>query len=98
MTEEQYLLTRLGEECAEVIQRCSKAISYGLLEVQEGQKLTNERRLLDELNDLLGVWTLLCEKEILKTQTENQVDKAVTAKINKILKYMKYSKDRGILE
>lgn len=45
MTEEDILLLQLAEECAEVIQRVSKSLRFGLQEVQIGQSLTNSKRL-----------------------------------------------------
>ena len=89
LTEEQYLLTCLAEECVEVAQRADKAIRFGLGEVQPGQPLTNLFRLEEELNDLLGVVTMLG----LRTNYE-----AMIAKQHRVREYMGYSRKLGIVE
>lgn len=52
---ENELLTILIEECAEVIQRATKAQRFGLTEVQPGQPLSNSTRLAHEIGDLFEV-------------------------------------------
>jgi hypothetical protein len=47
------LLTILIEECAEVQQRATKALRFGIDEVQPGQTFTNAERLAAELGDLI---------------------------------------------
>lgn len=49
------LLTILVEECAEVQQRATKALRFGVGEVQPGQALNNIERLSLEVGDLLEV-------------------------------------------
>lgn len=48
------LLTILAEECCEVGQRVSKALRFGLMEIQPGQPLSNAERIASELGDLLA--------------------------------------------
>ena len=50
---ERELLTILMEECAEVQQRASKMLRFGVNEVQPGQAATNAERLSAEVGDLL---------------------------------------------
>lgn len=52
MTKREYLLVCLMEECAEVAQRASKALRFGLDEVQQGKDLSNEQLIVEELRDL----------------------------------------------
>lgn len=89
MNETEYLLVVLSEECAEVAQRASKAIRFGLSEIQPGQQEDNRRRLEGELADLMAVAELLrlCIREEDKT-----------AKIAKLKKFMEYSRAMGILK
>ena len=47
------LLITLGEECNEVAVRISKALRFGLDEVQPGQGLTNVARISGELRDVV---------------------------------------------
>jgi hypothetical protein len=64
MNNTEHLLTILSEECVETAQRVSKAIRFGLTEVQEGQHLNNAERLVYEFNDIVAVMELLHEKRI----------------------------------
>ena len=59
MTRAQILLDQLMEECMEVGIRASKAVRFGLTEIQKGQDLTNLDRLKLELNDLFAVVDLI---------------------------------------
>lgn len=88
MNETEHLLTVLTEECAEVAQRACKAVRFGLSEIQPGQQEDNRRRLERELADLQAVADLLglCVRD---------EDKA--AKIEKLKKYMGYSREIGTL-
>ena len=91
MNRKEHLLTIVGEECTEVHQRCSKALRFGLNEVQPNQELANHERILQEFNDLIGAMDLLfeCEFEELISKEE------VQAKKEKIEKYLDYSKECG---
>lgn len=62
---EAELLECLAEECAEVIQRATKALRFGLEEVQPGQPLTNSERISQEVGDLLAVLERLQRHGIL---------------------------------
>lgn len=94
MNKEQYLLECLIEEAAEVVQRCTKALRFGLYEIQLDQKLNNLQRLNYELNDLIGVIEILNENGI-EININNR--EAIDLKKEKIKKYMDYSKEIGIL-
>ena len=50
---ERELLEILAEECAEVIQRVTKALRFGIEEVQPGQPDSNSRRIGLELGDVM---------------------------------------------
>lgn len=96
MNETQYLLICLSEECAEVSQRVSKALRFGLHEVQpptpslpQGHTMSNLERLEQEFNDLLAVG------EALGLRIS---PKEIKAKKEKIAKYMDYSREQGTLE
>ncbi len=62
MTKTEMLLTLLAEECNETAQRASKAIRFGLDEVQEGQPHNNADRIVYEFNDLVAVTEMLKRK------------------------------------
>jgi len=88
MNEFEHLLTVLTEECAEVAQRACKVARFGLTEIQPGQGDNNKRRLERELADLLATAELL-------GLTIRDEDKA--AKIEKLKKFMNYSREIGTL-
>lgn len=89
MNKKEYLLTCLTEECAEVSQRASKAIRFGLFEIQPGQRENNTRRLERELAEAVAVADLLGLRV-------REKDKA--SKVKKLEKYMKYSRKLGTLD
>lgn len=94
MTIKEHLLLCLAEECMEVGQRVSKSLRFGLGEIQAGQNKTNEERIAQEFNDLLGAYTLLRREGILNVPL-NEV--AVNTKIEKILQYLSYAADQGTI-
>lgn len=86
--EVDHVLTILAEEAVEVAQRATKAIRFGLEEIQPGQADDNKRRLERELADLMAVAGLLG----LEVREE---DKA--AKLRKVDAFMAYSRSKGKL-
>jgi NTP pyrophosphatase (non-canonical NTP hydrolase) len=52
MTEEDYLLVCLAEECAETGQAISKSLRFGLDHVWPGKGVTNREAVRDELRDV----------------------------------------------
>jgi len=102
MTRAQMLLIKIMEECNEVGQRASKALCFGLDEVQEGQSLNNAERMLDELEDLVVVMRMLAESDkVMEQATEGEsrpfqkMDNE--AKKAKVERWLKYSQSLGIL-
>ena len=93
MNRTEHLLMILAEECAEVAQRVSKALRFGLDEVQPGQQLTNEQRIWGEMNDLAGVGEML----IAARGAGGFCRDAVEAKKAKVERYLSYSAECGTL-
>lgn len=87
-----YLLLCLMEECAEVQQRVTKALRFGLDEVQEGQLHNNRERLVMEFTDLLAVADELHNFEGISLLMGSRA-----AKKKKLRKYMAYSEQVGVL-
>jgi hypothetical protein len=90
---EMYLVL-LIEESEELAQRATKILRFGSGEVQPGQELTNELRLINEFHDLIAVAmevfderdpTKLVSMELIETKRE------------KIKKYLDYSIQCGTL-
>lgn len=101
MNKTEYLLTKLSEECAEVIQRCTKAQTFGLNEKQPGQELSNITRLASELHDLFIILSIASNTDDLKEIAgflDGSVDDQYSLRrAEKVKKYMSYSIDCGQL-
>lgn len=91
---DEHLLLVLAEECAEVSQRITKALRFGLQEVQPEQAMTNEQRICYELNDLLASIELLKQRGLLQLYPNGDM---VELKKLKIRKYMNYAREQGTL-
>ncbi len=92
----EYLLACLIEECQEVSQRATKALRFGLTEVQPGQDLTNGSRIRGEFLDLLTVADLLRAEGVeLFNFASNSDMRHMREKAEKVEKFMEYSKQVG---
>lgn len=89
MTEQEHLLSILAEEAVEVAQRATKALRFGLAEIEPGQTLDNAERIRKELADFLGVYEMLY---LAWPQFED-----VIAKKTKVRRFLEYSKQCGTL-
>ncbi len=94
MNHTEHLLSCLAEECTVVGQRVSKALRFGLSEVQPGQPLTNAERIAGELIDLLAVVGMLEDQGVLDVPRDPV---AITRKKEKVLKFMAYAEQCGSL-
>lgn len=94
MTRTEHLLAKVAEECAEIAQRATKAMRFGLSEVQPGQPKTNAERLVDELLDLYAVVEMLETEDLIPVP-----DLATTLdeRIARVEKYLAYSRSLGAL-
>lgn len=75
-------------------QRATKALRFGLDEIQKGQDLTNAERITYEFNDILATMELVkdeCDVEI-------RDDHMCALKKLKLAKYLKYSEELGTLK
>ncbi len=91
---QEHLLCILAEECAEVAHRASKALRFGLREIQEGQTLTNAERIVYEFSDLYSVVLLMHQQNLLPTTIDVE---AVKKKTDKLMEFLAYSKKCGTL-
>jgi len=96
MTREEHLLTLMAEEACEVGQQATKALRFGLEEVQKDQPLTNAERLRGELIDLLTIWEMLAE--FWDHPTNNNFRDEIEAKKAKVEKWLEYSETLGKLD
>lgn len=93
----EMLLVQLGEECAEVIQRVSKCVRFGLEEIQEGQDRTNRQRLSDEMIDVFATIVLLEEEGLLLHLCLEDHERYKEKQL-KIKRWLEYSKAQGTLD
>lgn len=96
MTREQYLLTKLAEECSEVAQRASKAIVFGINDIQSGQNKDNNTRLVEEFAHIMVYMELLREERFIIMNLdymESEMDK----KRKELEKWYQFSVDKGMV-
>lgn len=99
-TETEHLLGILAEECNEVAVRVSKAIRFGLSEIQPKQHLTNAERMRDEMIDVLTMWDMLVERGAVREidpQSKEYIEKS-GRKIEAVQRFMQFSESLGTLE
>lgn len=94
MTVQEYLLTKLAEEAAEVTQRATKALTFGLHEAQPGQ-MDNEARLLDEIVDMCLILQILQRDHGMGCCDMSEAN--LVAKEAKVRQWMEYSRQCGTL-
>ena len=92
MDMEQLLLTKLAEECSEVIKLCMKAQQFGLDSINPDNGEVTRDMIYDELNDIMGVVMYLN----LVCKFNYQLDEdAANRKIEKVREYAKHSHGLG---
>lgn len=99
LTDEQFVLMCIAEECNEVAHRCSKAIRFGIGEVQKNQTKTNGERFVDELTDLLALIELmrtLDEHAHSPSRFPAVTREGIDAKKAKFLRNLEYSRSLGV--
>jgi hypothetical protein len=94
VTRTEHLLVILMEECAEVQQRASKALRFGLSEVQPGQTKTNAERLAGELADLQAAEIMLFRDGLVGAMSGERI----SAKREQVERFLRYSAECGTLE
>lgn len=95
MNRNEHMLACLAEECDEVGQRVMKALRFGLHEIQSGQPDNNADRIADELHDLIAVAIILHHDGIIEMPIPS--DRQISAKRDKIERYMEISRREGTL-
>lgn len=102
MTRTDLLLAQVAEEAVEIAQRATKALRFGLEEVQPGQELNNADRILREYLDLLTVLELLAAESPVFRQANRDVlplkPELCEAKRKKLEEFMSLSEECGRLE
>jgi len=98
MNVSEHLLSCLAEECGEVMQNASKSLRFGLDDrnVLDPTGPTNRERLVDELNDLIGVADMLSDRGMIPKNWRDQEKQDV--KQHKVAKFMDYAASIGALK
>jgi hypothetical protein len=94
MNRTEHLLICATEECAELQQAISKALRFGLDDGSPDRQTTNAEDIMKEYTDLISVMMMLLEAGAVK---DFNMDRAIEAKREKVIKYMSYAKERGTL-
>lgn len=96
MTKREWLLVQFISELAEVQHRATKMLQFGVTERQkEMQDLTNKQRLEQEWTDLMATAELIDDQGCMSLHNSRQ---EITAKQNKVAKYLAYADSIGIIE
>jgi hypothetical protein len=91
----EHLLFCLAEECAEVAKECSKGARFSLQDHFQGNPSPSDK-IMAEMADLMGAFYYLQDEGFLP---KVPIDHAgIEAKIQKIKKYLEYSKEVGTLD
>ena len=98
MNRTEYLLTQAASECAEVAHRITKAMHFGLGEVQPGQPESNAERIVSEYIDLLASMEMLIEDAALTMPTNATVRDLIAKKKAKVEHFMGYARGCGTLQ
>ena len=97
MNKQEYLLTCLSEECAEIQQAVSKALRFGLDNYNPNGLLTNEGAISLELNDLQAIKEMLIKEGVLTEEGDEENKLLKQRKKDKVLHFMNISADCGTL-
>ncbi len=95
MTYNEHVLKITEEECSEIAQRISKALRFGLEEVQLGQELNNAQRIMYEYTDLVAMIGLCQTMKLLPKLTNEEFEKGLRNKLEKVKTYTALSKVLG---
>ena len=93
MTQTEHRLVKLAEECNEVGQRCTKAIRFGIDEIQADHHADNKQRIRLEMAGLVAAYNELMKHDNVFWPTEIEIEQAR----EKQEKYRLYSEQLGTL-
>lgn len=97
MNRTEYLLPQAASECNEVAHRITKALHFGLAEIQPGQKLTNAQRIVGEFVELLAVVEMLEEDGLIEMPSSTEANAPVAIKKGRVAHFMAYAAECGTL-
>lgn len=91
MNRDEHIKVIVGEECNEVAHRMSKALRFGLDQIQPGQPLTNRERVQEEFAHLVAVLEMIDPALTFVTPMQ------VSAKRERVEKYLRFAAECGTL-
>lgn len=96
ITEEQYILIKVMEECGEIIKECSKALRFGPDDYSpnDPDKIINRQLIRNELADLDYLKDLLSYRDFFD-DTKPILIENIRSKYNK---FLAYSMDKGVVD
>ena len=97
---QEYLLVKLAEECAEVAQTATKALTFGVNGIQRDQPLTNAALIWQKFADLCAIVNMLQAEYVLPSGYMERIHfrEMIEKKQDKVGRYMTLSRERGCLE
>lgn len=100
MSEKEWLLVCLMEELAETSQRVSKALRFGVDEIQPGQPLTNMQRIAEENADVLVIMGMLAHHntDISNVFSNEEFERRAEAKVMRVLELIRKARESGIIK
>lgn len=98
MNRSEYLLTCLMEEAAEVQQACAKALRFGLEDNAPMSLESNADKIANEYVDMIAIIYMLVDEDVVEGFVDKEILKRIDVKKNKVKKWMKYSKQKGMLQ
>ncbi len=100
MTREQYILSCLAEECAEVQLIISKYNRFGgdSFHPNDPNKVPNKTKLTQEIMDLMALIQAVGMNGLLDESTPSEAEKCIQAKLNRLDGYMLISEELGTLQ
>jgi hypothetical protein len=96
MNKDEHIMATAAEEAVEVAQRITKALRFGLTEVQPGQPFTNAERILEEYHDLHAMMEWMADRGLIPGDLLPSTAKAIR-KVQKVEKFMGISREQGVL-
>ena len=98
MTREEHLFTILSEECLEVSHRIHKLQRFGKHQVEPGQALTNEQRVVREYADVLAVMQMLLNEQGITDYSGVIMENMIDTKISKVEEFLLLTKNGTLSE
>ena len=98
MNKEQYLLTCLMEECAELSFACSKAIRFGMNSDFMGKRPKSHEQINIEINDVQALIHMLHTEGFLPLIPWADTHNQRWEKEGKVEKWMQVSRELGIVD